>query len=77
MSLKTDRPAVCRWGEIEGLNYVEMPHAFETTGGTTHATTISGLEDGEFYRWCAKCEVPGTECVTPHDLVFVFQVAAR
>lgn len=75
MSMKTDRAAVCRWGEVEGVNYVELPHQFETTGGTQHSTPISGLTDGSYYRWYAKCEVPGTGCMTPHDLVFVFNVS--
>jgi hypothetical protein len=77
LSLRTDRDAVCRWGEIEGVVYFELPHAFEVTGGTQHATPISGLEDGAYYRWYAKCEVPGTSCMTPHDLIFIFHVAGE
>jgi hypothetical protein len=75
MSLVTDRPAVCRWGTVEGEQYVELPNAFDMTGGTTHTTLISGFVDGGVYRWYAKCAIPGTSCVTPHDLVFGFHVA--
>jgi hypothetical protein len=77
MSMTTDRPATCRWAAVEGLHYVEMPYAFERTGGTEHSTPVDGLRDGEFYRLCAKCEDPQTGCSNPHDLVFVFNVASK
>jgi hypothetical protein len=75
MSLRSDRSAVCRWGEVEGVQYAELPHAFATTGGTLHSTPIEGLVDGRSYRWYAKCEALDTGCATPHDMVFGFHVA--
>jgi hypothetical protein len=75
MSMKTDRNALCRWGEVEGVHYVELPHTFHSTGGTVHSTPINGLVDGGVYRWYAKCAALDSGCMTPHDLIFMFYVA--
>jgi hypothetical protein len=74
MTLHTDRAAICRWGEIEGWVYVDLPHRFDVTGGTEHSTKVSGLSDGAYYRLYAKCETADNACATPHDLIFFFFV---
>jgi hypothetical protein len=74
MTMHTDRPSVCRWGEIEGWHYVELPHLFDVTGGTDHSTEVRNLTDGSYYRLYAKCETVNTTCATPHDLIFFFYV---
>ncbi len=77
LTMKTDRAASCRYSTIEGLRYVELENAFETTGGLEHASPVTGLQPGG-HRFFAKCEVwvdAHTDCSTPHDLVFIFEVA--
>ena len=78
LRMTTDREARCRHSSIEGLRYVEMEHAFAQTGGLVHTTPLTGLDPGN-YRLFAKCEVVvdrDTDCSTPHDLVFLFSIAA-
>ncbi len=77
LRMKTDRPATCRYSTVEGLRYVELESAFENTGGLEHTTPLSGLLPGG-HRLFAKCEVwvdAHADCSTPHDLVFIFDIA--
>ena len=73
--MTTDRNAVCRFATEEGLVYAVMDQVFAVTGGTRHSLPVDGLADGGFYRMYAKCEAPVTGCATPHDLIFIFNVA--
>ena len=75
--MKTDRDAVCRYSKTEGLQYPDLESVFSVTGGREHSSPLSDLADGTAYRFFAKCEVPGTECRNPHDLMIIFDVAAR
>lgn len=74
--MTTDRAAVCRFATEEGLVYAVMDRVFAVTGGTQHSIPVDGLADGGFYRMFAKCEATATACATPHDLIFIFGVAA-
>jgi len=78
LRMKTDRNAFCRHsGVVEGVRFIEMENVFASTGGLEHTTPVTDLGPGA-YRMFAKCEVSvdlQTDCATPHDLVFLFEIA--
>jgi hypothetical protein len=76
LTMTTDRDAVCRYSTEEGLVYAVMERVFAITGGTRHSIPVDGLADGGFYRMYAKCQAQATTCATPHDLIFIFNVAS-
>ena len=43
LQLTTDEPATCRYSLTAGTAYAAMTNTFATTGGTSHATPVSGL----------------------------------
>ena len=45
----TDEAATCKYSNTKGTPYDSMT-ALDTTGGTSHSTTLSGLSDGASYR---------------------------
>ena len=56
LSLATGENAVCRYATTAGVTYDSMPNTFTTTGGTAHATTVSGLIDGGSYSYFVRCQ---------------------
>jgi chitodextrinase len=55
LSLATNENATCKYATMGGVSYVSMPNTFSTMGGTSHATTVSGLTDGAAYSYYIKC----------------------
>jgi hypothetical protein len=55
LSLNTDEAATCRYSTTPGVGYNRMKSSFSTTGGTSHATTVGGLEDGNTYTFYVRC----------------------
>lgn len=58
------------------MRFIEMENVFANTGGLEHATPVTGLGPGAC-RMFTKCEVfvdLQTDCSTPHDLVFLFDI---
>lgn len=55
LSLSTDEVATCRYSNNSGNNYSSM-NQFSTTGNLSHATTISGLTNGNNYAYYIKCQ---------------------
>jgi len=55
MSVTTNEAATCRFASSAGTSYAAMPDTFSTTGGTSHATTLSGLNDGQSYTRYVRC----------------------
>jgi hypothetical protein len=54
LSLSTDEPASCRYGTGANLPYGNLPSAFSSSG-STHTTTVTGLKNGENYRYYVRC----------------------
>jgi glucose/arabinose dehydrogenase len=55
LRLTTDENATCRYGTVAGTAYTSLPTQFTTTGGTAHATTVSGLANGRSYTYYVRC----------------------
>ncbi len=55
LSLATDENAVCKYSNNAGAAFASMPDTFSTTGGTSHSTTVSGLQNGQSYSYYARC----------------------
>jgi len=56
LSLITDESATCRYSTTPGVVYGSMPNTFSTTGGTTHATPLTGLVSGDTYSYYVRCQ---------------------
>jgi len=56
LSLTTDDNANCKYSTSAGVAYSSMPNSFATTGGTSHTTTVSGLQDGQSYTYYVRCQ---------------------
>ena len=56
LSLSTDENATCRYATTAGVAYGSMPNTFTTTGGTAHATTVTGLVNGGSYSYYVRCQ---------------------
>jgi hypothetical protein len=56
LSLATDENATCRYATTAGVSYGAMPNPFTTTGGTAHATLVTGLSDGGSYGYFVRCQ---------------------
>ncbi|HKW34318.1 MAG TPA: hypothetical protein VJN92_14995, partial [Candidatus Acidoferrum sp.] len=55
LSLVTDVNATCRYATTAGVAYGSMGNTFSTTGGTTHATLLTGLVGGTQYSYYVRC----------------------
>jgi len=55
LSLKTDEAATCRYSRTAGVAYSRMKDTLSSTGGTSHATSVGGLEDGTLYTFYVRC----------------------
>ncbi len=55
LSVTTNENATCAWSNTAGSAFVSMTQ-FTTTGGTSHATTLSGLTNGSSYTTYVKCK---------------------
>jgi hypothetical protein len=56
LSLATDENATCRYATTAGVAYTSMSNAFASTGGTAHATAVSGLTNGGSYSYFVRCQ---------------------
>ncbi len=56
LSLATDENATCRYAATANIAYASMGNTFSTTGSMAHSTLVSGLSDGNFYTYYAKCQ---------------------
>ncbi len=74
MGLTTGEAATCRYGLTAGTSYAAMTNTFATTGGTGHATPISGLVNGTAYTYYIRCvDLAGNANTT--DFTITFTVA--
>ena len=75
ISLKTNEAATCRYSTTSGVAYPRMKNDFSTTGGTSHSTPVSGLMDGNTYRYYVRCkDLAGN--ANPDDYVISFTIRA-
>ncbi len=75
LSLGTDENATCRYATTAGVAYGSMPNTFTTTGGTAHATTVTGLVNGGSYSYYVRCQDTAGNANT-NDFAIAFTVAS-
>ena len=75
LSLGTDENATCRYATTAGVAYGSMPNPFTTTGGTAHATTVTGLVNGGSYNYYVRCQDTAGNPNT-NDFPIAFTVAS-
>lgn len=68
LSLTTDSDAVCKY-DTQDIDYSDMISVFDNTGGTSHSTVVSGLEDGNSYTYDVKCKGSGLFSKASHDVI--------
>jgi concanavalin A-like lectin/glucanase superfamily protein len=75
LRLTTDEAATCRYAVNASTAYATMPNVFLTTGGTAHASLVSGLANGTTYSYFVRCsDVVGN--VNASDFPISFAVAS-
>ena len=74
LSLTTNENAACRYATSAGIAYPSMPNTFTTTGGTSHAATVTGLTAGGSYNYYVRCQDPAANA-NPDDFPITFTVA--
>jgi glucose/arabinose dehydrogenase len=75
LQLTTDEAATCRYASTAGTSYAAMPAVFATTGGTAHATPVSGLINGTTYTYYVRC-ADAVGNVNTADFLISFAVAS-
>lgn len=75
LSLTTSEAATCRHSPNPGTGYAAMPATFSTTGATTHSATVTGLANGQTYRYYVRCQDQAGNANTD-DFTITFSVAA-
>jgi hypothetical protein len=74
ISLSTEENATCRYALVPGVAYASMPNTFATTGSTTHAEGVSGLNSGGSYSYYVRCSDSAGK-VNTADYVIAFSVS--
>ena len=75
ISLETDEPATCKYSTTSGIDYDSMTSLFSITGGTSHLTLITNLEDGNTYSFYVRClDVAGNK--NNDDFIITFSIAS-
>lgn len=63
--------ATCRYALTEGMPYASMSNTMQVTGGTTHTTPLTNLEDGKSYTFFLRCQdITGIAMVTDYRVAF-------
>ena len=75
LTLLTNENATCRYSTVAGVTYSAMTATFTTTGGTSHASTLTGLVNNQSYSYFVRC-LDGAGNPNPDDFVVSFSVAA-
>jgi PKD repeat protein len=74
LSLATDKEATCKYATTRGTAYGAMANQFITTGSTAHATTVSGLHNGQTYNYYVRCQDQAGNANT-NDYLITFRIA--
>jgi hypothetical protein len=75
LTLTTNESSTCKYATTTNVAYASMVNTFSTTGGTSHSTSISGLSNGNKYRYYARCSDGGGN-VTTSDYEITFRVGS-
>ena len=75
LEINTNENSVCRYSTNYVTSYDSMPNSFAITGGKTHSSQISGLEDGKAYTYYVRCK-DTTGNVQTRNNVLGFSVAS-
>ena len=74
LEVTTNEPATCHYSVTSGVAFGAMAFVFSTTGGTAHAVNLTGLADGQNYKYYVRCrDVAGNE--NGADYLVSFDVA--
>ncbi|GEM_PF-2246840 len=73
LSLSTNEDATCRYSTIIHQDYAAMGETFSTTGGKVHQQNITGLVDGQTYRYYVRCKDTANN-TNSSDLLISFAV---
>lgn len=74
LTLTTDENATCKFGIIPDTAYDSLPLTFTTTGGISHAHSLTGLANGTDYNYYVRCS-DGSNNLNPSDYIVTFGVA--
>ena len=74
LTLTTDESATCKYSTSAGAAYASIANTFGTTGGTSHSTTVSGLEPGT-HNYYVRCR-DGSANTNLDDLTISFSTAS-
>lgn len=73
ISLKTDEKASCRYSTVSGMSYDSMNRVFSNTNAFSHSTLVTGLSEGQEYKYYIKCaDEHGNK--NTNDFVISFEV---
>jgi len=56
LSLDTDESAVCKYDVNAGTAYSAMSNSFDSSGSTSHSTSVTGLNNGGPFSYYVRCE---------------------
>ncbi len=75
MSLNTNEAATCRYSTTSNTQYSSMTNTYQTTGGTSHSTLITDLQNGTTYNYYNRCQDTAGNANTD-DYLITFSVAS-
>jgi hypothetical protein len=75
LSVKTNEPATCKYGDVGSVAFAAIPSTFTSTGGTSHSTPVSDLVSGTMYTFLVRC-ADAADNVNPDDYVITFSIEA-
>ncbi len=77
LTVTTNESATCKYSTAAGTAYSSMTNTFSSTGGTSHSTTVSGLNDGQSYTYYIRCEdTSGNADASDYPVSFVIASAS-
>jgi chitinase len=75
LSAVTNVNSTCNYATTAGTQFSSMPYTFATNGGTSHTTTLSGLQNGTSYVYYVRCQDTSGNLDTT-DFTISFSVAS-
>jgi hypothetical protein len=75
LSVTTDEAATCKYGTTTTVAFASIGSTFDTTSGTTHTQSLTGLVDGTSYAYYVRCR-DGSSNANLSDYAISFSVAA-
>ncbi|MBN4049141.1 fibronectin type III domain-containing protein [archaeon AH-315-M20] len=75
LNVTTNENATCKYSTASGVNYDNMDGTFDTTGGTTHKKTLTGLTDNTYHFYVRCKDAAGNKATTDYDASFEVDIA--